>query len=309
MSDMMLAMPTNCTPASIPSDGTLPTDCLFASQTPTVTTDELDLTQFAASPVPITIMGDPWRILCEQIFFYGLPMIIVSGFIFSMSCVLALSRQLDSSTEVYLFTLALSNWFLLATAGVLHIENYTGKQNFIQKIQIYSRALHEWLWYVCCWMVIVMTIECLVTVCQKRLTTLCSKSQAIVLTVLVYATCLVSVLPEFWAYEVAEMTDINSNTTVYRLQKTPTMKSMEYTVMYYWYIQSITFILPYPLLLITAGVILRNGGTRCRIITTTIPAANAHLNAKGTGIVISNGAPQPRLGGKSSSKMANGDYK
>ena len=72
-----------------------------------------------------------------------------------------------------------------------------------------------------------------------------------------YVVCVVSSLPQLFAYQLVDSVDTatNSTSSVSRLDQ-QLIASFHYAVVYHWYVVCLTVLLPVPLLILIAGVLV-----------------------------------------------------
>lgn len=204
-------------------------------------------------PNTTSIITDPqqlWTEISHDILFIAFPIVIGSGMFLGLLNLIVIIRQIKVSNDGYLLGLVTASVMLLASGGIIQMQDYVGYSHVYQYMYGYIRSIHDWFWYTALWILLVMALERSMTVTQNRTKSMCSTGQAVVVTLLIYGVCLVSALPQFWEHEVIETFDYGTNQSYAITQLSAAAHSPEYQIMYYWYTVSITVFLPYPILIV-----------------------------------------------------------
>lgn len=199
----------------------------------------------------------PWLWASKDVLFFAFPVMFAWGILTGLVNLIVLSKQPHVSANTYMFGLVTSSFGLLICGAMLKLQVYVGDFNAYHFMYGNLKGLNDWFWYASLWILVVMTLERSMTVTQNRPKSVCSATQAVVLTILVYIVSLVSALPEFWEYEVVETFDYGTNQTYVLTQTSAVAETPEYRIMYFWYTMSIVIFMPYPVLVIMTSVLIR----------------------------------------------------
>ncbi|XP_074658962.1 uncharacterized protein LOC141911805 [Tubulanus polymorphus] len=191
-----------------------------------------------------------WMEMVHLILYWAHPSIIGFGIVTGVVNIVTLARQVQTSVDTYLTGLAVSSTLLQLCGAFLWLPLYIGHYTIYQQLHGYFVSINDWFWYTSLWLILVMSLERVLSLTQNQTRSLCSPIQACVSTVMVYCVCLASSLPRFWEYEVVEYVDAKTNVTVYVSQRSDVASTPEYTIMYFWYLTSITVFLPIPVMIV-----------------------------------------------------------
>ena len=225
-----------------------------------------------------------WVWASQDVLHIAFPVMFAWGILTGVLNLTILTKQAHVSANAYMFGLVTSSFGLLICGALLKTQAYFGEFNAYHYMYGNLKSLNDWFWYTSLWVLVVMTLERSMTVTQNRPKSVCSATQAIILTVMVYCVCLVSALPEFWEYEVVETFDYGTNQTYVLTQTSAAAETPEYRIMYFWYTMSIVIFMPYPVLVIMISVLVRGmrKSSHCRRRLNTKHTTGSILNRKVT---------------------------
>ena len=208
--------------------------------------------------------------------------------------------QGDVTSDVYLLWLAVTSDLWLLCAAVRALPDYVTCHvtELLRWTYGYLAAVSEWLSYAYLWLLITMSLNAAVHLNagvnsssdhldekdENSLNDTCHhrhhhhhhqhhhqrrrhRCRELFTCAAIHVVCVVSSLPQFFAYQLVDHVEPSSNTTstVSRLDESLTA-SYEYAVVYHWYVVCLSVLLPVPLLIGLAGVLaasmLRKSRTR-----------------------------------------------
>ncbi|CAH1784199.1 unnamed protein product [Owenia fusiformis] len=232
-----------------------------------------------------------WENTTKEVLLYAYPVIFLTAIILNFVGIVVLGKQVRFSSDVYLLGFCIASLFLAICGVMLHLPTYVGYYNLYAYMYGYVMTLRTWFWFTLLWLLIVMTLERSLTVTQKRHKSLCSVTKASVVTIMVYIVCMVSALPQFWEYDVIEVHDVRSNSTIAHAQHSGAIHTwMECKIVYFWYVTTITIFLPYPILAIMTILLIREAVKASKEGATRISFDNVtgqilhHKNREDSGI-------------------------
>jgi len=198
--------------------------------------------------------------------------------------------QNDVTSDVYLLWLTMTSDLWLACAAIRALPDYvTGHViESLQWTEGYAAAVSEWLSYSCLWLLLTMSLNAAVRQSaasdncspektehhqlnsentsnhihhhhhhqRQRQRRLQDRSRQLFFCIAIHIVCVVSSLPQFFAYQPVDSADVETNRTVVVFQLDDRLTtSFEYSVVYYWYVVCLTVLLPVPLLTVLAAVL------------------------------------------------------
>ena len=193
--------------------------------------------------------------------------------------------QDDVTSDVYLLWLTVTSDLWLACASVRALPNYvTGHvTEWLQWTDGYAAATSQWLSYTCLWHLMTMSLNAAVRLSasnncspekiehrqQNSENTLNhinhhhhhhnhhhhqqqqqqDRCRQTFVCLAIHIICVVSSLPQFFAYQFVDSANVETNRTVIMSQLDEQLTtSFEYSVVYHWYVVCLTVLLPVPLL-------------------------------------------------------------
>ena len=215
--------------------------------------------------------------------YYVLPVVLIAGIVCDTLSAWLLARlllrtparcQVDVTSDVYLLWLTVACDLWLACASVRALPDYvTGHViESLHWVDGYAAAVGEWLSFTCLWLLLTMSLNATVRLSASRTEhhQLNSENSSkhphqqqqqdrngcrqLFVCIAIYMICLVSSLPQFFAYQLVDSSNAETNRTVIVSQLDDQLTtSYEYSVVYHWYVVCLTVLLPVPLLIVIAA--------------------------------------------------------
>ena len=219
--------------------------------------------------------------------YYLLPFVLITGIVCDTFSTWLLARLLlrtptrcqdDVTSDVYLLWLTVTSDLWLACASVRALPNYvTGHvTEWLQWTDGYAAATSQWLSYTCLWHLMTMSLNAAVRLSasnncspekikhrqQNSENTLNhinhhhhqqqqqqDRCRQTFVCLAIHIICVVSSLPQFFAYQFVDSANVETNRTVIMSQLDEQLTtSFEYSVVYHWYVVCLTVLLPVPIL-------------------------------------------------------------
>jgi len=242
--------------------------------------------------------------------YYLLPFVLITGIVCDTVSAWLLARLLlrtpsrclsDVTSDVYLLSLTVTSDLWTACTALRALSDYvTGHvTDSLRWTEGYTAAVGEWLSYTCLWLLITMSLNAAVRLNTDTTTTSSQCRQSVdnssyqhhgqqparcrelVVCTAIYLFCLVSSLPQFFAYRLVDSVDLETNRTITVSELDDRLtSSYEYSVVYHWYIVCLTVLLPVPLLTGLATTLcaslLRRSRARRKKVPEVKPTSSVH---------------------------------
>lgn len=196
---------------------------------------------------------DKWQTVVQDVTFVTFPVIVSWGILAGVTSIIVLSTKPRHSEHGFLLAYTTACVFLLVCCTSLKLEDYTGHSNTCQYIYGYVKTANSWFAYSALWILVVTLLQRNSIVAKHSYSgngQKCGHTQAGIVSVVVYCVSLISSVPQLWAYETVEVYDYATNQTIAIAHVSDAANTPEYTTVYFWYIVTITILLPYPMMLI-----------------------------------------------------------
>ena len=216
---------------------------------------------------------DVWQTVVQDASFVTFPVIVTWGILAGFASVIVMSSRRHDSEHGFLQAYSVTCVLLLMCGAAVKLEDYIGHSNTYQYAYGYLTTVHSWFAYSALWILVVATLERHSIVARhshldngQR----CGQTQAGIVSGVVFCISLISSLPQLWAYETVEVYDYTTNQTLVISHVSDATNTPEYNTVYFWYVVTITVLLPYPMLLVKL-VLITSGIKRSRKLLTKWP--------------------------------------
>lgn len=228
--------------------------------------------------------SDQWLFYTNEALYYAFPVIITIGIIFSIINTIVSAKMAVDSHECYLTAFNMCSSLLLITTCLAQLPNYVQQSAEAYLVLLpYLPAVENWLWYSCTWLLIAIGIERTAhSLCGKWHASF-SKLHGAIVAAIVIAISFVSTLPQYWEYEIGEVSDSHGSHSCNRTVLVPRPDVLKDDGLSYireyewchWYEMIVSIGLPYLLLpmLLPALVCVRMH------IYTSMPTTNGKMGS------------------------------
>ena len=206
-----------------------------------------------------TVADASWTSTRDSILQYILPCVCVCGTI--LGCVSLTLSYRQTSYEIYLYFIQFSHILILLSSLILQLDQFSPTYlyhlSFILA-RCYSpmSMIHSWSHYSSVWLLVTLVLDRTSTLTNNRVQTVCTRTQAVIISTLIITASLFSALPQLWQYDVVEVFDYTLNTSVSLVELTHTATSPQYEILYFWYTTALVM-MSFPVIVISALLLCR----------------------------------------------------